>query len=183
MGRTLNLDEIEDRAAAATPGPWETRIGRGGPRNGDAAVWTAEPVEEACVSGHVRIADCGYRGLDADFIAHARTDVPALLAEIDRLRAVAFAAMGYLESEGGLGDEVARRALCAALAEWERPSAGVTATRATPTRAELLAALRRIAEHCWPRCGHSDTDDCRAHLEQWATDALRTLAREAQGDG
>ena len=72
------LREIKERCERATPGPWEVE-GRGGAhmngardyyivvRGGDirnASLWTLE---------------------DAEFAAHAREDVPALVAEVERL--------------------------------------------------------------------------------------------------
>ena len=67
------LDAIEQRAHAATEGPWEASAHR---------------------TGHYLVIcpDCGVRGgyerADAEFIAHARSDVPALLAEVRRLRSI-----------------------------------------------------------------------------------------------
>jgi hypothetical protein len=83
------LAAIKERLAAATPGPWD-------------AVW------EVCYGWEVRAAaaerpgyesgslaavwkrDRGDSDLlaqpDAEFIAHAREDVPALVAEIERLQ-------------------------------------------------------------------------------------------------
>jgi hypothetical protein len=85
------LDEIEERAALATPGPWEARLetrwGTGGascidlnPRGDeDAELYFAyAPLER--VSPDPRL------DADLDFVAHARTDVPRLVAEIRRLR-------------------------------------------------------------------------------------------------
>lgn len=72
------LDEIEARTNAATPGPWQGRaelashIVCTAPKDGTYSVlWNAEWATEA----------------DAAFTAHAREDVPALLAEVRRLRA------------------------------------------------------------------------------------------------
>ena len=68
------LEEIRGRAGGATPGPWE------------AEHCGYDVYETATDYGDV-VAECGLRVADARFIAHARTDVPALLAEVDRLRA------------------------------------------------------------------------------------------------
>ncbi|HEV2929940.1 MAG TPA: hypothetical protein VGW74_14705, partial [Propionibacteriaceae bacterium] len=84
---TLDLDAIEARADAATPGPW----------HGEHEQY--EGRELLCVS----IGDYGWvcsgerspeydidseQGkADAEFIAHARTEVPALVAEVRGLRA------------------------------------------------------------------------------------------------
>lgn len=73
------LKEIEERAAKATPAPWR------------ACVW--DPMERP----HVHKDDPNDRGCtprrdlpaskdDARFMAAARSDVPALLAEVRRLR-------------------------------------------------------------------------------------------------
>lgn len=83
------LAEIKARAAAATPGPWEYIENRfnveddngdhiGSIRAIEARMWIAavddvHPPEEA--EGN------------ALFIAHARTDIPMLIDEIERLRA------------------------------------------------------------------------------------------------
>ena len=80
----LDLDAIQARADAATPGPWVSR--------------TCEPCAardrlDLTIWGHgdrEMIANWSeqdefYSG-DAEFIAHARTDVPALVAEVRALR-------------------------------------------------------------------------------------------------
>lgn len=68
------LDEIEERAAAATPGPWRV----------DGYAIAAE------VDTDSFLEVCSFRGNYADedmpFVAAARTDVPALVAEVRRLR-------------------------------------------------------------------------------------------------
>ncbi len=91
----LDLDAIERRAAAATPGPWfseaadhsqerwvstretEARIGY----RGWQGLAAANGCEDDPVAGAL-VARC-----NAAFIAHARADVPALIAEVRRLRA------------------------------------------------------------------------------------------------
>lgn len=81
----LDLDAIEARANAATPGPWNAwdrgvgfHIALGDERDD----W-GRP-EDLLPEG-LR-TDIGRRA-DAEFIAAARTDVPALVAEVRRLRA------------------------------------------------------------------------------------------------
>ena len=79
----LDLALIKARAEIATPGPWKT--------------WgmsvLADPVGDSNLDTAILVARTSYRNAnghprtnDADFIAAARTDVPALLAEIERLR-------------------------------------------------------------------------------------------------
>ncbi len=82
------LREIEARAAAATPGPWH-------PLPSHASAFE-NPVTGELVSTVVALAVCdtdgdpvqngGAEGTpNAVFIAHAREDVPALIAEVRRL--------------------------------------------------------------------------------------------------
>ncbi len=64
------LAEIKARCEAATEGPWE---------------------QEDCRENHIATAtgmDIAHapKQINAQFIAHARTDVPALLTEVERLR-------------------------------------------------------------------------------------------------
>ena len=68
------LDKIEARANAATEGPWEKS-----PRYKSDCGWTvpgvsAEVTEELVVEA--------VRDADAEFIAHARTDVPDMAAAL-----------------------------------------------------------------------------------------------------
>lgn len=60
------LDAIEARANAATPGPWTLD----------------HPDDGTEITG----PDSTVTELDIQFIIHARTDIPALIAEIRRLR-------------------------------------------------------------------------------------------------
>lgn len=82
------LAEIRKRAEAATPGPWEPR---------DPDWWQLEDPDYADKTDGIQAAGRSIMGTcdgcpagkydDAVFIAHARTDIPALLAEVERLRA------------------------------------------------------------------------------------------------
>jgi len=72
---TLDLEAIKARAEAATPGPWSC----GSEQLDDTRIQSAD--------GEMTIYDeGGHTWKDADFIAHAITDVPALVAEVERLR-------------------------------------------------------------------------------------------------
>jgi hypothetical protein len=81
---------IEARAAAATVGEWRDMPAHWG----QADVVVHDPDGHTLINGepHTKITDYIKRS-DAAFIAAARTDVPALLAEVRRLRAI-----GGLES-------------------------------------------------------------------------------------
>jgi hypothetical protein len=77
----LDLDAIEARAAAATPGPWCTdswEIYQDSEYQPGISFW----IGETC-----RADEENDGRADAEFVAHARTDVPAMAAEIRRLRA------------------------------------------------------------------------------------------------
>ena len=70
----MDLESIKKRLTAATPGPW---------------AWASAPAEGAA-GGYVLTAVTGdgpHASFDAEFIAHAPTDIRALLAEVKRLRA------------------------------------------------------------------------------------------------
>jgi hypothetical protein len=73
------LAEIRERADAAHPGPWR--------RSDDESSLERYVLSE----DDLFAVSFGYRGnntqAEADFIAHARQDVPALLAEVERLKA------------------------------------------------------------------------------------------------
>lgn len=86
---TLDLAAIKARAEAATPGPWKVPIA-------NVFVVVApnaphhNPPEGLCPPYPWRVVvepslnDPSAE--DAEFIAHAREDVPALVAEVERLR-------------------------------------------------------------------------------------------------
>ena len=84
----LDLDAIEARAEAATPGPWTARLSDMWEINaGSDLVSVVEScwLPDDCEAGqHGGIPDVD----DARFIAHARTDVPALVAELRAAREV-----------------------------------------------------------------------------------------------
>ena len=73
------IAEIKVREQAATPGPW---------RYSDAAceIWNEEG---DTVVGGVDSEEVSISDTDTAFIAHARTDIPALLAEVERLNVIA----------------------------------------------------------------------------------------------
>ena len=89
---TLDLEAIRKRCEAATPGPWKTTDGyeaaQAGTRYDDLVSIledsTGEPIiQHIYYDGHHTIM----RPSDVQFIAHARTDLPACLDEIERLNA------------------------------------------------------------------------------------------------
>ncbi|WP_037161013.1 hypothetical protein [Rhodococcoides fascians] len=113
----LDLDAIEARAEATTEGPW-CAITSGIPNGDHWYVCSAEGESLAYISADDGINE-DQREPDAEFIAHARTDVPALLAAlrerdntITRVRQVL---KGAWPEDGAGIDVVAAEAVRAAL--------------------------------------------------------------------
>lgn len=100
---SLDLEAIKARAAAATEGPWEavtcheseqktrSEYVRGALLEPDApasGLWMTWKPDSLTVGNLTAMTGDGPHGeADAEFIAHAREDIPALVAEIERLRA------------------------------------------------------------------------------------------------
>ena len=83
---TVDMQKIFERAQRATPGPWvvcreHPVLGTiGGP------VCYMDEDEDVCVGQACDFGPTNDPMHDADFIAHARTDIPRLLAEVQTLR-------------------------------------------------------------------------------------------------
>jgi|SRR5690242_6038056 len=76
MANETGLEAVRERAECATSGPWVVVKGQ---ESDDYGV-----TESGCLSGKSIAQMCW--GYDAEFIAHARTDIPRLLDEIARLQ-------------------------------------------------------------------------------------------------
>ncbi len=72
------LNGIRDRCDRASPGPWRAWVEGRDHTSGSSMVQT----------GSDDIEMSGATEADYDFIAHARQDIPKLLAEVRRLRAL-----------------------------------------------------------------------------------------------
>jgi hypothetical protein len=71
-----DLEEIKKRCQEATPGPWKSYVeGRDEIVGSDFIMTEGEDIYLT-----------GATVADQDFIAHARQDIPKLLAEVERLR-------------------------------------------------------------------------------------------------
>lgn len=87
----LDLEAIKKRAEAATPGPWffDANGDFGISTKADAAgSWTV--IVCGMLDEHDQIFEDTYpigTSFDGEFIAHAREDIPALIAEVERLQA------------------------------------------------------------------------------------------------
>jgi len=108
----MNAEElaaIKARAEAATPGPWQWTATKG---EDDHLVSLAvhdrygQSLEVLGTSEWLRIEPP-----NATFIAHARTDVPAILAEVKRLRAVLLDIASLSDADSGHASVLAERAL------------------------------------------------------------------------
>jgi hypothetical protein len=87
-----SLQELERLERAATPGPWRSSIEGRDHTAGDSAIFTVpDPRQsDSDIYVSIRVHDGGWHpvaGADQDFIAAARNSIPALIAEIRRLRA------------------------------------------------------------------------------------------------
>jgi hypothetical protein len=78
------LDEIEARCGRASPGPWRSMIEGRDHTSGSSFIMTGPPGARGEDIEPGRATDD-----DQDFIAHARQDVPRLVAEVRRLRSLA----------------------------------------------------------------------------------------------
>jgi hypothetical protein len=88
----MNLDEIEARVNAATPGPWTYDEGCGYVEVPPCGVIEFKPGWERSVHFLARVHNDHVEGedglgFDGAFIASARTDVPALIARVRELEA------------------------------------------------------------------------------------------------
>ncbi len=87
------LNDIEARANAATPGVWISGKYPGEKHMVRQETWVGcvDPTHDDCaIAQAVALVRLGHDDaiVNAAFIAHARADIPALIAEIRRLRAL-----------------------------------------------------------------------------------------------
>lgn len=77
------IEEIKQRSKSARPGPWKSYIEGRDHESGSNFIMVGEGASrsEDDIELH------GATDEDQDFIAHAREDIPALIAEIERLKA------------------------------------------------------------------------------------------------
>jgi hypothetical protein len=120
------LAVIKARAEQATPGPWYAhKCGKCG------QVWV-EDAELLLLSMNLAAHDGGYGEprpremweADQVFVAHARADVPALVAEVERLRQIIFNYADHRPKCPATYDMVCNCGFAEALtAPWEREAA------------------------------------------------------------
>ena len=83
------LNAIRERCEKATPGPWVKVPASPGTRLAVFNRYGIEQPEDADGNSESICYATGWMIEDnAEFIAHARTDIPALVAEVERLRSL-----------------------------------------------------------------------------------------------
>ena len=185
------LAEIRERAEAATPGPWEwdgfSEIDEVGaerktlnPKDGFASRWLwsgNEPVvsewnTHCCeFAKGVGIASGVTPSPDATFIAHARQDIPDLLAEVARLTAERDALTDGGTRREADYDELARNNRNAVIE--------LARLRAVIEEARGVALFMRMTL----AAGHTSAFDLRADLSTELDELNEALDRGPKGSG
>ena len=93
---TIDLNAIRKRAEAATEGPWQV----------NEHDYCAHKRAALVTNNRTYVAKVFAGEADATFIAHARQDVPALIAEVERLRTQQDRLIAELEKADKFSDEL-----------------------------------------------------------------------------
>lgn len=153
------LQAIRERAEAATEGPWQLVLDVH-PVKGDADfIWSAGAEHPVAYSSQ--------NNPDDDlFIAHARTDIPALLAEVERLRDVD-AIYDVLEAHRAIG-------FAKCLCSWKPRVPLLPGESWRPLHhahvAEVLAGRGGVERQHFPMYVRANDDTyvgCRCHFDEW----------------
>jgi hypothetical protein len=107
-----DLAEIKKRADTATKGPWYTGEGYEQSNRGN---YVASKANGGIIAAEQDGTDCVLDTNDATFIAHARQDVPALLAEVERLRTIQKRLVAELKKADVYSEELERQYYAATL--------------------------------------------------------------------
>lgn len=78
------LAAMKARVEATTPGPWTPSFEGRDHTSGDSVILTSG--QDIYISAEDYQGGGGHFCADLDFIAHARQDLPRLIAEVERLR-------------------------------------------------------------------------------------------------
>jgi hypothetical protein len=81
------LDEIRSRMNSATPGPWRSMVEGRDHSSGDNFILTG-PADGRGDDLYLSRGPAPASSEDQDFVASARQDIPRLLGEIERLKAI-----------------------------------------------------------------------------------------------
>lgn len=78
---TIDIEAIRERAEKATPGPWRQNAARSRDYLDTVHVWgVGGTADEVALIGRSTLDQ---QNDDSDFIAHARTDIPALVTALE----------------------------------------------------------------------------------------------------
>ena len=153
----LDLDAIKARLAAATPGPWEEEREGGGYPTG--VVYGPDCTVTSCDSEPGTIHQC----TNAIFIANAPSDIAALVAEVERLKAELKQARKDRDREaldrqtaGDAWNDMRR----------QRDTALADLARVTPS-AEVRAAWSRVSRYVGHSGAHEDACDAADIVNDW----------------
>lgn len=102
---TIDLNAIRKRAEAATEGPWSAEYSAVVSDHANSE-GLAGPINDVCVLSDGEYIDNYNQRADANFIANARQDVPALIAEVERLRTQQARLIAELEKADKFSDEL-----------------------------------------------------------------------------
>jgi hypothetical protein len=149
---TLDLNAIRKRAEASSSGPWHTYENY---RKNNSEIITN--------SRHAFVAKVFTGQTDAEFIAHARQDVPALLAEVERLRVIE-----NMHEEAIAEDHATKERLLDIIAEKD-----AEVDRLRTANAKLIAELERADKF---------SDKLKSQLRVYQTaDFMREVDENGEG--
>lgn len=159
----VDLDAIETRARAATPGPWDRY-----PQYG-AHFYANTTGEHLIGIGHLNFGEGEQADADETFVRHAREDIDALLAEVRRLRAEREGQRAYEQRlrEQHDRDVAELNRLRSRVAELERPAIEAKRNEIRDSYAELIATCQETKDY-----EGAFVVQCRLREreEQWATE-------------
>ncbi len=179
------LDQIRAREAAAFPGPWYTDS----LTEADGSTSYGVAAKDDLLDDPFVVALQDLNPADAEFIAHARQDVPALLAEVERLRARVAELEANSEVEqpqarvADFGDWLNENAPEAPCPNWSRERVHGphlwAAPNDGPARCPGVEEPPSSVVHACPRPGSGVTPCClRTPFELPATDRLAARDRD-----
>lgn len=104
----MDLEKLKKLCEAATPGPWKPDVWIETDGNGWRATGPHHEDEASDEGSEPGCPDEQAAQHDAAFIAAARTALPELIAEVERLRSVYEAACAWRDVDDGDDDEIPR---------------------------------------------------------------------------
>jgi len=147
----FDIEAVKERAAKAAPGPWTFTVDANAAADDDDGsvpdYWTWEIGSDADNESVLCGSELDDPRATVAFVTHARTDVPALVAEVERLRAVVQMLAGRAQLEGQLSVECVRlRAENADLNELRQLCPQMSGVDAVAERLAVVAEAVMVAE-------------------------------------